>query len=124
MANPNKRKGDAAERAARDYLTTIWPTIKTRAGFNDDLGDLICDIPAGRLVVQVKDVASPRWKDWFTQLAEQVETCRRESDRPVIGGIILWKTRGVADPARWRVVSQLEPFIELIGQVQGDERSA
>lgn len=124
MAHPNKRKGDAAERAARDYLTTVWPTIKTRAGFNDDLGDLICDTPSGRLVVQVKDVATPRWQEWFTQLADQVETCRRESERPVIGGILLWKTRGTADPARWRVISLLDQFTDLIDLAQGHERSA
>ena len=50
MANANKKRGDAAERAVRDYLTDVvgeGAVIKTRAGFNDDLGDVLADLPSG-----------------------------------------------------------------------------
>lgn len=116
MANTNKRKGDRAEAAVRDYLQTIWPnTRKTRAGWDDDLGDVIADTPRGLLCVQVKDVASPQWKTWFQQLENQVATLRDNTTKPVIGGILIWKTRGTADPAKWRAICQLEQLPTLIG---------
>lgn len=115
MAHPNKRKGDAAERKVRDYLSEIWPTKKTRAGFDDDLGDVIAETPDGLLCVQVKDVATPQWKTWFAQLDDQVATLRQQTDKPVLGGVLVWKTRGSADPADWRVVSRLDRMVGLIG---------
>lgn len=115
MANPNKRKGDRAERAVRDLAASRYPgSFKTRAGFNDDLGDVIVEHPAGRVVLQVKDVASPTWKAWFAQVSDQVATCERESERAVLGGLIVHKTRGVGDPARWRAVGELGTVLELI----------
>lgn len=116
MANPNKRRGDRAELAVTKYLQTIWPeTIKTRAGWNDDLGDVIAETPRGLLCVQVKDVASPQWKTWFQQLENQVATLRANSTKPVVGGVIVWKTRGSANPANWRAICQLEQLPTLIG---------
>lgn len=117
MANPNKRKGDRAELAVTKYLQTIWPdTIKTRAGFNDDLGDIIANTPRGLLCVQVKDVASPQWKTWFQQLESQVHTLKANTTKPVIGGILIWKTRGTSNPAKWRAICQLEHLPTLIGE--------
>ena len=115
MSNPNKRKGDAAERAVLAWVRELWPdSFKTRAGFNEDLGDVIAETPNGRLVIQVKDWATPSWKQWFQQLESQVEVCRRESDRPVLGGILVWKTRGSADPATWRAITTLDKIPGLI----------
>lgn len=115
MANANKRKGDAAERKVRDLAHARYPgSFKTRAGFNDDLGDVIAEHGAGRVVLQVKDVAKPTWSAWFTQLAEQVATCARESNRAVLGGLIVHKARGVGDPAKWRAVAELGTVLDLI----------
>ena len=115
MANPNKRKGDAAERKVRDLATERYPgSFKTRAGFNDDLGDVIAEHEGGRVVLQVKDVAKPTWSAWFLQLADQVATCTRESNRHVLGGLIVHKARGVGDPAKWRAVSELGTVLDLI----------
>lgn len=117
MANANKRKGDVAERAVRDYLSTLWPTKKTRAGFDDDLGDVLADTPAGRLVVQVKDVASPAWKTWYAQLADQVRVCRELSDgKPVLGGILVHKYRGHSQAEQWHAICRLEEFTDIIDQ--------
>ena len=117
MANANKRKGDAAERKVRDFVTERWPrSFKTRAGFNDDLGDVIVEHPAGRIVLQVKDVASPTWRDWFKQLAGQVATCERESDKDVLGGLIVHKARGVGDAGKWRAVAELDTVLALISE--------
>lgn len=116
MANPNKRKGDRAERAVRDYLQTIWPTRKTRAGFDDDLGDVIAETSRGLLVCQVKDVASPQWKTWFAQLEDQVANLKANTDKPVIGGLLVWKARGSADPANWRAITTLDKVPGLLGE--------
>lgn len=116
MANRNKDKGDRAERAVRDWAVKRWPgSFKTRAGFNDDQGDIIAVHPGGRLVLQVKDVASPTWTAWFKQLAAQVMTCRELSrPLPVLGGVIVHKARGSADPATWRAVAPLGELAELV----------
>ncbi|QGJ94175.1 holliday junction resolvase [Corynebacterium phage EmiRose] len=118
MANKNKNKGDRAERAVRDWAVKHWPdSFKTRAGFSDDLGDVIATHPAGNIVLQVKDVAKPDWKKWFKQIREQVETCRAKSKPvPVLGGVIVHKARGVSDPARWRAVVELESLHALIDE--------
>lgn len=115
MTNRNKRKGDAAERKVRDLVAARYPgSFKTRAGFNEDLGDVIVAHPAGRVVLQVKDVAKPAWRQWFAQVADQVDTCARESEGAVLGGIIVHKARGVGDPAKWRAVVELGDVLDLI----------
>lgn len=115
--HPNKRKGDRAEIAARNYLETIYPgaVTRTRAGFDKDIGDLIIETPRGLLIVQVKDVATPQWKTWFEQLEQQITNAATHTGKPTIGGIILWKTRGKSNPAEWRVVAKLNQLAQLIG---------
>lgn len=115
MANANKNKGDRAEMAVRDYAYSRHEgSFRTRAGFNDDLGDVIVDHPAGRLVLQVKDVASPNWKKWREQLDQQVGHCEAASDVDVLGGVIVHKYRGHADPATWHAVTDLDSLITLL----------
>lgn len=115
MANVQKQKGDRAERVVRDLAADRYPgSFKTRAGFTEDLGDIIVEHPAGRVVLQVKDVASPAWKRWYEQLAAQVATCTTESSRPTVGGVIVHKYRGKADPAQWHAIAQLEDLLDLL----------
>lgn len=125
MANRNKQRGDRAERAVRDWAVDNYAdSFKTRAGFNDDLGDVIVAHPAGRVVLQVKDVASPSWTEWFRQLQGQVDTCRRESGGlPVVGGVIVHKARGQSDPGSWRAVARLEDLMALLDQVHINGRA-
>ena len=112
--NKNKAKGDRAERAVRDYLKEIWPgTFRSRAGFNDDLGDVIADTPRGLLCIQVKDVATPQWTKWFQQLEDQVTTLRANTTKPVIGGLVIWKLRGHSDPGEWRAVFKVSEISSL-----------
>lgn len=117
MANRNKQKGDRAERAVRDWAVDHGPgSFKTRAGFNDDMGDILWLHMAGYVVLQVKDVASPVWSQWFRQLADQVTVATREvhGDHAVVGGVIVHKVRGVSDPAQWRAVLPLEALEQLL----------
>ena len=120
MANRNKQKGDRAERAVRDWAVEHGPgSFKTRAGFNDDMGDILWLHMAGYVVLQVKDVARPAWSQWFRQLAGQVATATREvrDEHPVLGGVIIHKVRGTADPAQWRAVLPLGALEQLLSNV-------
>lgn len=117
MANANKRKGDRAERAVRDWAVARYAdSFKTRAGFNDDIGDVLVTHPAGLIVLQVKDVASPAWSTWFNQLHSQVTACLNHvrGTRRVLGGVIVHKRRGSANPGNWRVVTTLDDMDTLI----------
>lgn len=120
MANRNKQKGDRAERAVRDWAVNHGPgSFKTRAGFNDDMGDILWLHTAGYVVLQVKDVVSPVWSQWFRQLADQVTVATREvrGDHAVVGGVIVHKVRGVSDPAQWRAVLPLGALEQLLSNV-------
>lgn len=116
MGNPNKQKGDRAERAVLAWCSERFPgSFKTRAGFNDDLGDVILEASGGRVGLQVKDVASPVWSAWFTQLRDQVATLRANSAPiSVLGGVIVHKARGSSDPGTWRAVAPLADVVALI----------
>lgn len=119
--HPNKAKGDRAERAVRDWLKKHWPhTRRTRAGFDDDLGDVIAETSRGLLCIQVKDVAKPEWLTWFKQLNSQIETLRANTTKPVVGGVIVWKMRGKSNPGDWRVVCQLDQLPNLIEEVPNE----
>ena len=119
MANASKRKGDAAERKVRDLAVSRYPgSFKTRAGFDDDLGDVIVNHPAGRVVLQVKDVAQPTWKKWVDQLRAQVATCTSHSlPHVTVGGAIVHKARGVGDAGQWRAVMPVDDLFYLLDEV-------
>ena len=114
VANPNKAKGDRAERAVLSWLHRrgFASAFKTRAGWDDDRGDIV--IPRGpfaRAVVQVKDVASPLWSKWHAQVADQVSNAEAEV------GVIIHKRRGIADPGQWNVVLTGDQFLDLLARV-------
>ena len=118
MANANKRKGSDAERAVRDYLVSQFgedAVIKTRAGFNDDAGDILVDHQSGRVVLQVKNTKKSWWTEWLEQTASQVEVCRSISAPiPVVGGVVIRKRPRVTDPAQWLAVTTLGGLMELL----------
>lgn len=113
MPNANKAKGDRAEAAVRDYLHAqgFPQAFRTRAGWDDDRGDVIVppwpDKTSG-MAIQVKDVASPAWKTWFAQLADQIRNGRHSH------GVIWWKRRGSSDPGTWTVMMTGEEFVGLM----------
>ena len=108
--NPNKRRGDRAEMAVRDYLAAALPgTWRTRAGWDDDRGDVVVPLGDGHTCgVQVKDVGTPRWGEWWAQVAAQ----RRAGAHRVM---CIWhKRRGHADPAAWHVVLTGEQWRDIL----------
>ncbi|QLF84047.1 holliday junction resolvase [Gordonia phage Upyo] len=112
MANANKAKGDRAEAAVRDYILEYFPeSWRTRAGWDDDRGDIVLDLLGDKVLtwaIQVKDVDKPSWKEWFTQVVDQVKAGAHQ------GGVIWWKLRGKSHPKDWRVVMTGEEYIRLM----------
>lgn len=116
MGNPNKAKGDRAERSVRDLLhrSGFLSAFKTRAGWDDDRGDVIVpqrsDETAG-MAIQVKDVATPRWTEWLSQVSDQVRNGRHRH------GVIWWKRRGISDPGQWLVVMRGHEFLGILEEL-------
>lgn len=105
--NPQKAKGDRAERDARDwYRQHGYPGAeRTRAGYTRDAGDLHLSPGA---IAQVKDCKTARWSEWLEQLDEQ---------QAEAGADVAWlvvKRRGHADPSRWLAVMTVEQHAELV----------
>lgn len=113
VPNPQKQKGDRAEAAVRDFLHAqgFREAFRTRAGWDDDRGDVIVPSRPGEtagMAVQVKDVASPAWKSWMAGLADQIRNGRHRH------GVIWWKRRGSADPGTWTVMMTGDAFVDLL----------
>lgn len=106
MPHPNKAKGDRAERDVLKIISQYDHTARrTRPGRREDEGD----IHALNMSWQVKDVARPLWRDWLTQLAQQVERS------PYRRGILIWKLRGYGGkPVKWLAIIELEHMCELL----------
>jgi hypothetical protein len=107
MTNANKRKGDRAEVAVRDWLRLHgFPHCeRTRAGYTRDYGDLhLCP----GVLVQTKDVSAYRWGEWWQQLAEQV------SDAHADHGVLVKKLRGIGDPGQWIAAVPLAEYARLL----------
>lgn len=89
MSNPQKRKGDQYE---RDVLAMCheagypWAQ-RTRPGRREDEGDIHL---APGVILQTKDVATPDWRKWLSELKDQIR-CARASH-----GILVVKRRGAA----------------------------
>ncbi|AUS30095.1 hypothetical protein C1M55_31600 (plasmid) [Rhodococcus qingshengii] len=107
MTNPNKTKGDRAERAVRDFLRANgFPhTERTRAGYTRDAGDLH---PAPGLTIQVKDRAAYAWPEWLRQLDAQKDEARADH------ALLVLKRRGLGDPGQWLAVMPLEQMSQLL----------
>ncbi|ORL06447.1 hypothetical protein [Prescottella equi] len=107
MPNPNKLRGDRAERAVRDYLRANgFPHCeRTRAGYTRDAGDLH---PAPGLTVQVKDRAQYAWPEWLRQLDEQRDEAKADH------AVLVVKRRGLGDPGNWLAVMPLAAIARLL----------
>lgn len=70
MANRMKEKGMIEERAVEKIVHTRFPDAKrTRAGRMEDEGDIL--VPSVNASIQVKDVRTPNWSEWLSDLADQ-----------------------------------------------------
>lgn len=111
MTNPNKRKGDQAERAVQAALHKLgFPWCeKTRAGYARDAGDLHL-VPGPAAIAQVKNVRSPRWAEWLEGLDAQIDEAKADV------GFLVWKRAGVGDARanEWLAVMTLEQMAMLL----------
>lgn len=121
MANANKAKGDRAEAAVRDYVTEYFPeSWRTRAGWDDDRGDIVLDLLGDKILtwaVQVKDVATPSWKEWFDGLSAQIRAGSHQ------GGVLWWKYRGKSHPKDWRVIMTGQEYMDLMSRIRRMEET-
>lgn len=121
MTNVHKAKGDRAEFAVLTYVRERFPwTWKTRAGWDEDRGDVVLDLLGDKTetyTLQVKDTASPPGSPELAQLAAQVDNGGHR------GGVLWWKLRGKSSPADWRVVMSGESYLALMLRVRDLERT-
>lgn len=109
MPNPQKRKGDAWERAVAKALQSHgYPHAeRTRAGWDDDRGDINA---APGLVFQCKDQASKRWSTWLEELDEQIGNAKADH------GVLIVKQKGVPDASQALAVMTLAQWTRLARQ--------
>ncbi|MFY9190191.1 MAG: hypothetical protein WAN89_02810 [Lawsonella sp.] len=110
MANPQKRKGDRAERDVLAMLRPFFPeATRTRPGRREDEGDILTH----HATIQVKDVANAQWKTWIQEWDEQQAT----SGKPY--KILVWKRRGRGKrKPRWLAVMDLNELLEAIHETR------
>jgi Holliday junction resolvase len=107
MASPEKRKGNAAERAVVDYLKANgFPQARrTQAGTRHDIGD-IDGVPG--VAIEVKNHARIDLAGWITQLEAEMTA------KGVTEGVVVVKRRGKSNPAEWYAVTPLHVWLELL----------
>lgn len=108
MVNRQKAKGDQYE---RDILVHARKrgfiyAERTRPGRKEDQGDIhLCP----GVILQVKDVATPQWRDWLQQLDDQKDAAH------ALHGALVVKRRGAgARPPLHLAVMSLDSLLELL----------
>jgi hypothetical protein len=115
MPNRNKQKGDRFESAALLTAREYFPTAKrTRAGWDDDRGDILLD-PYCRFIVQVKDCQVKPWFTWIDQLDAQIANANAQH------GVIAVKRVGVSDAGEAMAFGRFRDWLRLAAQVPPDE---
>lgn len=116
MGNPNKAKGDRAEKAVLDYVLEYFPeSWRTRAGWDDDRGDVVLDLLGDQtmtVALQVKDTGSVPGTPEFQALGAQVAAGSHWS------GVIWHKLRGKSHPKDWRVIMPGAVYIRLLVRIR------
>ena len=100
MTNPSKDKGDRAERELVAWLRSNgYPTAhRSRAGWSDDVGDVL-GVPD--LCIEVKSAKTMRLGPWLDEL--DVERANAGQPR----GVLVVKRPGWSDPGEWFAVRRL-----------------
>lgn len=106
----SRTKGAVAERAVVAALHQLgWLEAERRlSGGPDDRGDITGIHP--RLVLEVKDHATPRWGPWLNQIGAEIAAA--EADH----GLLVVKRRGVTDARQWLAVTTLDQAVVLLEQ--------
>ena len=112
MPNANKNRGDRYERfvLAAAHAAGFIGARRTRAGYERDSSDihLVRTRSGPEIVVQVKDVVTPNWREWLEQTAAQ------EAEAGAKWSFIVWKRRGTGTrPALHLAVMPLDRMLDL-----------
>lgn len=105
MPNPNKQKGDRAERDVLKIISQYDPDARrTRPGRREDEGDILTE----EFTIQVKNVKTARWDTWLTEWDKQ----QARSGRPY--KILVWKRAGAgARPPRYLAIMDLQELLDF-----------
>lgn len=113
MANRNKAKGSAAERATADCLNTHGhPCERIPAGATLDRGDL-WTINTNLPAIQVKNHARLDLAGWVDDVNQQA----RNAGRPC--GIVIHKRRGKGNTTDWYTTMDVATLIYLFDLAEG-----
>jgi Holliday junction resolvase len=109
MVNKNKRLGDDAERAVRDYLQLRGVHAeRVPAGNTADIADIW--IPhISWPAIQVKNHSRLDLAGWVDDVEIQAANAKRAS------GVVVHKRRGKGNPANWYTTMSLKTFVDLMG---------
>jgi hypothetical protein len=108
MSNPNKRKGDAAERAVVAWLRSHGFTNAERAygaGRADDTGD-IDGLPG--VCIEVKNHNKIEVAGFIGELEREMANSRAET------GVVIVKRRGDSDVDRWYAITTAAQWVQLM----------
>ena len=108
MANPNKAKGSAAERAVARWLAANgWPEAERRydAGRADDRGD-IRGVPG--VTLEVKNHQRLDLAGWVAELEREMGNSGDQ-----LGAVIV-KRRGTTDVGQWYAVLPVEVLARIL----------
>ena len=106
MSNPNKDKGDRAERELVAWLRQNgYPLAeRSRAGWADDRGDIL---GVHDLTIEVKSAKTMRLGPWLDEL--DVE----KSNGGTRDGVLVVRRPGWPDPGEWFAVRRLRDEFDL-----------
>ena len=108
MTNPNKAKGDQAERLVRDLLIAEGlPAERIPAGTTQDIGD----IWTPTAVVQVKNHKRLSLGPWLDETVAQQQHAGK-----VWHGLIV-KRRGYGAPDQWFAVMEAQQFAWMLREI-------
>ena len=108
MANPNKRKGDQAERQVVAWLRTHGFINAERAygaGRADDVGD-IDGMPG--VCIEVKDHGKHTLSEFLKELESEMQNMNAAT------GVVIIKRRGSTDVDTWYAVSTARIWVDLL----------
>lgn len=111
MPNANKRKGDRFERSAvltaQEYFPDAW---RTRAGWDDDRGDVIL-VKDYSLIQQAKDCQARPWFSWLAELDAQKRNAGAR------WGCVVSKRPGFPDAADAMAIMRNRDWLALVQHV-------
>ena len=110
MTSPQKRRGDAAERATRDHFLERGIELCARipAGNPRDVGDLLLPIEFGTVDVKNYSNYAGHLAHWCDRAGEQAENAGRSH------GVVVFKRTGKTNPGLWYTLSTLDGYISAI----------